>query len=114
MSSAKRTALYHFHQEQRARFVEFGGWEMPVQYAGILEEHRMVRRFAGLFDVSHMGEVNVTGPMAEKFLNYLVTNDVAKLKHRRALYTVMCNESGGVVDDLLVYRLKKNSPIPRA
>ncbi len=109
MSTPKRTALYSFHREQGARFVEFGGWDMPVQYAGILEEHRMVRKFGGLFDVSHMGEVNVTGPMAEKFLNYLVANDVAKLKDRRALYTVMCQESGGVVDDLLVYRFKKNS-----
>lgn len=109
MSSPKRTALYNFHQEHRARFVEFGGWEMPVQYTGILEEHRMVRQSAGLFDVSHMGEVNVTGPLAEKFLNYLVTNDVAKLKNRQAQYTVMCNEDGGVVDDLLIYRLKKDS-----
>ncbi len=109
MSSPRRTALYNFHREQGARFVDFGGWEMPVQYAGILEEHRMVRRFAGLFDVSHMGEVNVTGPMAGKFLNYLVTNDVSNLKVRQALYTVMCNENGCVVDDLLIYRCGKNS-----
>ena len=82
---------------------------MPVQYSSILEEHKMVRRFAGLFDVSHMGEIMVTGPMAEKFLNFLVTNDVSLLKDRRAQYTVMCNETGGVIDDLLIYRNHRNS-----
>ncbi len=109
MNPCKRTALYDFHMEHGARLVEFAGWEMPVQYKGILEEHRMTRKFAGLFDVSHMGEFNVTGPMAEKFLNYLVTNDVSKLKDRRAQYTVMCNDRGGVVDDLLIYRFKQDS-----
>ncbi len=109
MNPAKRTALYEVHKEHGARFVEFGGWEMPVQYSGILEEHKKVRKFAGLFDVSHMGEVMVSGPMAEKFLNYLVANDVSQIENRRAQYTVMCNPAGGVVDDLLIYRCTRTS-----
>ncbi len=83
--------------------VDFAGWEMPVQYKSILAEHLAVRRAAGLFDVSHMGEVDVRGPQAEKFLNHLVANDVAKLFPGRVLYTTMCYPNGGVVDDLLVY-----------
>lgn len=83
--------------------VDFAGWEMPVQYRSILEEHKAVRRAAGLFDVSHMGEVDVKGPEALKFLNQLVTNDVSKLFPGRVLYSPMCYPTGGVVDDLLVY-----------
>lgn len=83
--------------------VDFAGWEMPVQYKSILDEHKAVRRTAGLFDVSHMGEVDVRGPDAGKFLNHLVSNDVTKLFPGRVLYTVMCYPTGGVVDDLLVY-----------
>jgi aminomethyltransferase len=83
--------------------VDFAGWEMPVQYRSILEEHRAVRGAAGLFDVSHMGEVTVKGADAARFLNRLVTNDVAKLFPGRVLYSPMCYENGGVVDDLLVY-----------
>lgn len=83
--------------------VDFAGWEMPVQYRSILEEHKAVRRAAGLFDVSHMGEVDVRGPEAQRFLNQLVTNDVAKLFPGRVLYSPMCYPKGGVVDDLLVY-----------
>lgn len=103
MSELKRTPLRDFHFSHGARLVDFAGWEMPVQYRSILEEHKAVRRAAGLFDVSHMGEVDVKGPEAGKFLNYLVTNDVAKLFPGRVLYTSMCYPSGGVVDDLLVY-----------
>lgn len=84
--------------------VDFAGWEMPVQYRSILEEHKAVRKTAGLFDVSHMGEVDVTGPESGKFLNHLVTNDVAKLFPGRVLYSPMCYPTGGVVDDLLVYQ----------
>ncbi len=84
--------------------VDFAGWEMPVQYRSILEEHKAVRRTAGLFDVSHMGEVDVTGPGARSFLNHLVTNDVDKLFPGRVLYTPMCYPHGGVVDDLLIYQ----------
>ena len=83
--------------------VDFAGWEMPVQYRSILEEHKAVRASAGLFDVSHMGEVDVNGPDARRFLNRLVTNDVEKLFPSRVLYTPMCLPGGGVVDDLLIY-----------
>jgi aminomethyltransferase len=103
MSELKRTPLRDFHAAQGGRLVDFAGWEMPVQYRSILEEHKAVRRAAGLFDVSHMGEVDVRGPDAAKFLNHLVTNDVAKLFPGRVLYSPMCYANGGVVDDLLVY-----------
>ncbi len=103
MSALQRTPLRDFHAAHGARLVDFAGWEMPVQYRSILEEHKAVRRAAGLFDVSHMGEVDVRGPEAEKFLNQLVTNDVSKLFPGRVLYSPMCYPTGGVVDDLLVY-----------
>ena len=103
MSELRRTPLRDFHAAHGARLVDFAGWEMPVQYRSILEEHKAVRRAAGLFDVSHMGEVDVRGPEAGRFLNYLVTNDVAKLFPGRVLYSPMCYPDGGVVDDLLVY-----------
>lgn len=103
MSELKRTPLRDFHVAHGARLVDFAGWEMPVQYRSILEEHKAVRRAAGLFDVSHMGEVDVRGPDAARFLNHLVTNDVAKLFPGRVLYSPMCYPNGGVVDDLLVY-----------
>lgn len=103
MSALKRTPLRDFHAAHGARLVDFAGWEMPVQYRSILEEHKAVRRAAGLFDVSHMGEVDVRGPEAAAFLNHLVTNDVAKLFPGRVLYSPMCYPTGGVVDDLLVY-----------
>ncbi|MFT3828248.1 MAG: glycine cleavage system aminomethyltransferase GcvT [Opitutaceae bacterium] len=103
MSALKRTPLFGFNQQHGARFVDFGGWEMPVQYRSILEEHRIVRQRAGLFDVSHMGEVEVTGPEAARFLDHLVTNDVAKLFPGRVLYSTMCQPDGGVVDDLIIY-----------
>ncbi len=103
MSDLKRTPLRDFHAANGARLVDFAGWEMPVQYRSILEEHKAVRRSAGLFDVSHMGEVEVKGPDALMFLNYVVTNDVTKLFPGRVLYSPMCYPTGGVVDDLLVY-----------
>ena len=103
MSSLQCTPLRDFHVAHGARLVDFAGWEMPVQYRSILEEHRAVRRAAGLFDVSHMGEVDVRGPDAGRWLNRLVTNDAAKLFPGRVMYTPMCNPAGGVVDDLLVY-----------
>jgi len=101
--SLKRTPLRDFHADHGARLVDFAGWEMPVQYRSILEEHKAVRRAAGLFDVSHMGEVDVQGPGALAFLNSLVTNDVSKLSPGRVLYTPMCYENGTVIDDLLIY-----------
>ncbi len=101
----KRTPLYEQHKAQGARFVNFGGWEMPVQYSSILEEHQAVRTRAGLFDVSHMGEFRIVGEQATTFLQYLVPNDVERLAVHQALYTQLCLPSGNVIDDLLVYRL---------
>jgi aminomethyltransferase len=88
--------------------IDFGGWWMPVQYHGILEEHRAVRSHAGLFDISHMGEIFVTGSEAEAWLNRLLTNDVAHLGNGQGQYTLLLNERGGVIDDLLCYRLEQN------
>ena len=104
MGELKRTPLRDFHAAHGARLVDFAGWEMPVQYRSILEEHKAVRRTAGLFDVSHMGEVDVRGRDAAAFLNNLVTNDVARLFPGRVLYSPMCGPDGGVVDDLLIYQ----------
>ena len=103
MSEIKTTPLNAFHRRHGGRMVDFAGWDMPVQYKSILEEHRAVRQRAGLFDVSHMGEADVKGPEALKFLQHLVSNDCSKLFPGRILYTVMCYPHGGVVDDLLVY-----------
>ncbi|MGO8947893.1 MAG: glycine cleavage system aminomethyltransferase GcvT [Ktedonobacterales bacterium] len=104
----QHTPLYERHRELGARLVEFGGWEMPVQYSSIIEEHRAVRQCAGLFDVCHMGEFRVTGTDALAFLQYLVPNDVGKLAINQALYTQLCLPSGGTIDDLLIYRLGEN------
>ncbi|MFP4283620.1 MAG: glycine cleavage system aminomethyltransferase GcvT [Opitutales bacterium] len=104
MEALQRTPLHAFHLARGARMVPFAGWEMPVQYTSILEEHRAVRAHAGLFDVSHMGEIQVTGKEATAFLNRLLTNDVRQLAPGRALYTAMCYPDGGVVDDLIVYQ----------
>ena len=101
----QRTPLYETHRALGAKMMPFGGFEMPVQYTSILDEHRAVREAAGLFDVSHMGEVLVTGPGAFDFVQHLVTNDAGTLYDGRAMYTVMCHPDGGAVDDLLVYRL---------
>jgi aminomethyltransferase len=103
MSEIQVTPLNAFHRRNGGRMVDFAGWDMPVQYKSILEEHKAVRQRAGLFDVSHMGEADVKGPDALKFLQHLVTNDCSKLFPGRILYTVMCYPTGGVVDDLLVY-----------
>src|SRR5271170_15269 len=103
MADLKRTPLRDFHLAHGARLVDFAGWEMPVQYRSILEEHRAVRRAAGLFDVSHMGEFDVRGPGSGAFLNALVTNNVAKMSPGRVVYSPMCQPDGGVIDDLLVY-----------
>jgi len=101
----RRTPLYDTHVELGARMVPFAGFEMPVQYAGLASEHQAVRTAVGLFDVSHMGEVFVRGPKALDAVQHLITNDASRLDDGQALYTVMCNEQGGVVDDLVVYRL---------
>jgi len=101
----KRTPLFHAHQQLGGKLIEFGGWEMPVQYTSIVDEHLCVRRAAGIFDICHMGEVLVTGPGAESFLNGTLTNDVRKLAVGNGQYSQMCNPQGGTVDDLYVYRL---------
>src|SRR5436190_22064692 len=101
----KRTPLYEQHCALGARMVEFGGWEMPVQYSSIVDEHRAVRTRAGLLDVSHMGEFKVEGTDALAFLQYLVPNDVSRLAVHQALYTQLCLSNGGTIDDLLIYRL---------
>ena len=103
MGDLKRTPLRDFHAARGAKLVDFAGWEMPVQYKSILDEHKAVRRAAGLFDVSHRGEVDVQGPGAAAFLDALVTNHVAKLYPGKVLYSPMCHPDGTVVDDLLVY-----------
>src|SRR5579864_1766791 len=101
----RRTPLYECHLEQGARMVPFAGWEMPVQYAGVIDEHRAVRGAAGLFDVSHMGEAAVRGAGAEAFLQWLTPNDVAQLVPGRAHYSGLLTDRGTYVDDLLIYRL---------
>jgi aminomethyltransferase len=103
MSELKKTPLYEVYKDD-AKMVAFGGWEMPVQFSGIKQEHETVRTKAGLFDVSHMGEIMVSGPDALDLLQKLTTNDVSKLKTGAAQYTIMCNEDGGTIDDLLIYR----------
>jgi aminomethyltransferase len=100
-----RTPLYEKHLELGAKIVDFAGWEMPVSYEGILEEHSAVRTHAGMFDVSHMGEVEVEGPGALDFLQLVLSNDVAAVETGGAQYSCLCNERGGVLDDLFAYRL---------
>jgi aminomethyltransferase len=101
----KRTPLFEQHRSLGAKIVEFGGWEMPVQYSGILDEHRAVRTRAGLFDVSHMGEFRIEGPGALDFLQQLVPNNVARLDIHQTLYTQLCRPTGGTIDDCTLYRL---------
>jgi aminomethyltransferase len=105
----KRTALFEEHQRLGGRMVDFGGWELPVQYTGVMDEHSACRTAAGLFDVSHMGEVQVQGPDSEAFLNYLVSNNVSKVAVGQAQYSAMCNHEGGIVDDLVIYRRAADS-----
>ncbi len=101
----KRTPLNQWHRDHGAKMVDFGGWDMPIQFNGILAEHEAVRQRAGLFDVSHMGEVRIQGNDALAFIQHLITNDAGGLELGQAQYTVMTNYDGGVIDDLLVYRL---------
>ncbi|MDY0340003.1 MAG: glycine cleavage system aminomethyltransferase GcvT [Coriobacteriia bacterium] len=100
----RRTPLYDEHLALGARMVDFAGWQMPVQYAGIIEEHTAVRTAAGIFDVSHMGEFRIFGPEAKAALQHVFTNDLDRIDELgSALYTVMCDEDGGIIDDLIVY-----------
>ncbi|MBO8171265.1 MAG: glycine cleavage system aminomethyltransferase GcvT [Bacillaceae bacterium] len=104
MSDLKRTPLFPVYKDYGAKTIDFGGWELPVQFSGILEEHRAVRERAGLFDVSHMGEIVVQGPDALALIQKLVTNDASKLADNQAQYSAMCYPDGGTVDDLLIYK----------
>ena len=104
----KRTPLFDMHLKHGARMVPFGGWEMPVQYTGVVEEHKAVREAAGLFDVSHMGEFEVKGPQALDLIQLISVNNAAKLEVGQVQYSLMCYENGTIVDDILVYRLGEN------
>jgi aminomethyltransferase len=104
----KRTPLYQVHESLNAKFTEFGGWEMPLQYSSIVKEHLAVRTVVGLFDLSHMGELEVCGQGANELVQKLSTNDAGRLTDGRVLYTLFCNETGGIVDDLLIYRHADN------
>lgn len=105
---AQKTPLYDEHLKLNARMVDFAGWDMPVEYKGLREEHNNVRNNVGLFDVSHMGEVFVRGENALRTLQWLTTNDVAKLKKGQAQYSILTNPQGGIVDDIFVYCLEEN------
>jgi aminomethyltransferase len=104
-NTLRRTPLFDRHEQAGAKLVPFAGWEMPVQYEGIRQEHVAVRTGAGMFDVSHMGEIETSGPDAERFLQRVLSNDVTKIAERGAQYSVLCREDGGVLDDLFTYRL---------
>lgn len=108
MSQLKRTPLFEVYQNYGGKTVDFGGWELPVQFSSIKEEHEAVRTKAGLFDVSHMGEIEVKGPNSLPYLQKMMTNDLSKLKISGAQYTAMCYENGGTIDDLLVYKLDED------
>ena len=101
----KKTCLYDKHVALGALISPFGGFDMPIQYTNIVDEHQAVRQACGVFDVSHMGEVLITGPDAERYVNHIFTNDVRQMPDGKILYGMMCYESGGVVDDLLVYKM---------
>lgn len=107
LAELKRTPLYPEYEKHGAKTVDFGGWEMAVQFSGIKNEHEAVRTKVGLFDVSHMGEAIVEGEDAAEFLQYMLTNNIKNAEPGKALYTAMCYEDGGTIDDLLVYQLEK-------
>lgn len=108
MTNLKRTPVFPEYEKYGAKTIDFGGWELPVQFSGIKNEHEATRTRASLFDVSHMGEIIVKGNKAAAFLQKMTTNDVSKLEPKKAQYTFLCNEKGGVVDDLIVYMLDEN------
>ncbi len=105
METTKKTPLYQQHVQLKAKIVDFSGWQMPVFYESVLVEHKCVRNSVGIFDVSHMGEIRIQGPQAAEFLSHLAINDIHALKTKHGQYTAMCVESGGFVDDLIVYKL---------
>ncbi|MGR3177325.1 MAG: glycine cleavage system aminomethyltransferase GcvT [Candidatus Anammoxibacter sp.] len=103
---AKRTPLFDTHKKMGANIVDFGGWDMPVQFTSLIEEHLNTRKNAGLFDISHMGEIEISGKDSFKFVQWLITNDISGLDIGSALYTPICNEKGSFVDDIIVYMIK--------
>ncbi|MDQ0213849.1 aminomethyltransferase [Oikeobacillus pervagus] len=105
MSTLERTPVFELYKEYGAKTIDFGGWELPVQFSSIKEEHEAVRKRAGLFDVSHMGEITVRGKDSLPFLQKMMTNDISRVKPQGAIYTAMCDEKGGTVDDLIIYML---------
>ncbi len=104
MAELKRTPLYPVYAKYGAKTIDFGGWDLPVQFSSIMEEHEAVRNRAGLFDVSHMGEVTIKGKDSLEFIQYLITNDASKMEIGQAIYSPMCYPDGGIVDDLLIYK----------
>ncbi|GAB3520150.1 glycine cleavage system aminomethyltransferase GcvT [Arthrobacter monumenti] len=106
--SSRQTALYAEHEKLGAFFTDFGGWQMPLKYKSELAEHKAVRETAGLFDLSHMGEVRVSGPQAAEFLDYALVGKLSAVKVGRAKYSLLCNEGGGIIDDLITYRRGDN------
>ena len=107
-SPLRKTPLNEIHRDAKAKMVDFGGWDMPVQYSGLVEEHNTVRRAVGLFDVSHMGEIDIRGPEAEKLVDYVSTNSTAKLKVGQAHYAGLLYDHGGFVDDILVHKVAQD------
>ncbi len=105
----KETPLLQAHKAHHAKLVDFAGWMMPIQYTGVLEEYHAVRHAVGLFDVSHMGRFQVTGPQAEGFLQWITTNDVGRLKVGQAQYSMVCNNSGGILDDIFLYKTRPDT-----
>ncbi|HHT66240.1 MAG: glycine cleavage system aminomethyltransferase GcvT [Caldicoprobacterales bacterium] len=108
MEHLLKTPLYPIYEEYGAKVVDFAGWALPIQYEGIVQEHHAVRNTAGLFDVSHMGELEITGPDAIRFLDRLLTNKISSLKDGQVQYSVMVDERGGILDDVLVYRFQEH------
>ncbi len=104
--AGRKTTLYDIHKELGARMVDFGGWDMPIQYTGVIDEHKAVREKCGLFDVSHMGEILVTGKDSANFLQFITINDVKNLTDGKGQYTAILNDEGGMIDDLILYRLE--------
>lgn len=104
----QRTALYDWHVAHGGRMVDFAGWEMPIQYSTITEEHAAVRQRVGMFDIAHMGRLIFSGPDAETFLNRILTNDVSRLKTGQVRYSLVCKETGGILDDVLIYKLEQH------
>ena len=105
----KKTALYSWHEQAGAKIIDFGGYLMPVQYSGIIAEHKAVRSAAGLFDVSHMGNFYIKGSRAKDFLQSITTNDLEKLEAGNAQYNLMLYPHGGIVDDLIIYRIDRDT-----